>query len=213
MKKISILIVDDHKLLRETWSYILKHEHAFDVVAECESAEEAILKVKDLRPDIVTMDINLPGISGIEAIQTILDFSPQTKVLGVSLHSQPSYARQMLHRGALGYVTKNSRKEELIYAIKEINAGRKFICAEVKDIIAKKVMGNEDDNESGPFSRREIEILRLIKRGYSSKQIGAALHIALKTVESHRYNMLKKLALKNTAELINFIKKNYSDIV
>ena len=133
-------------------------------------------------------------------------YSPGAKVIGISMHSMPAYARRMLQLGAMGYVTKNSSKDELLTAIVEVHNGKKYICDEVKNILAQQ----ELEEEGGPpdmnvLSRREIEIVQLIKEGLSSKEIALRLDISLKTVEVHRYNILKKLSLKNTAALVNFI--------
>ena len=117
MDKITILIADDHTLVRETWSFILNTDPRFSVIAESGSGEEAVELAKKLRPNIVIMDINLPGINGIEATQQIRRFSPGSRILGVSLHTQPTYARKMMQKGALGYVTKNSSREEMFKAI------------------------------------------------------------------------------------------------
>src|SRR4028119_78418 len=132
MDKISILIADDHKLIRETWSYILNSDSRFHVVAECGDAEEAIEMAKNKRPNIILMDINMTPISGFEATEKIRKFSPGSKVIGVSMHSQPAYAKKMLQMGARGYVTKNSSNEEMVRAIIEVYKGNKFICDEIK---------------------------------------------------------------------------------
>jgi len=206
MKKITILIVDDHTLVRETWSFILNTDPRFSVIAESGSGEEAVELSKKLRPDIVIMDINLPGINGIEATQQIRKFSPASRILGVSLHTQPTYARKMIQKGAMGYVTKNSSREEMFKAIIEIHNGNKYICDEIKNIQSEQVI-NGDDPQIGlnSLSQREIEIISFIKKGNSSREIGDALHISVKTVEVHRYNILKKLSLKNAAALVNFV--------
>ena len=131
MDKISILIADDHTLVRETWSFILNTDPRFTVVAESGSGEEAVELAKKLRPNIVIMDINLPGMNGIEATQQIRKFSPGSRILGVSLHTQPTYARKMMQKGAMGYVTKNSSREEMVKAIHEVMNGKTYICREV----------------------------------------------------------------------------------
>src|ERR1700682_788988 len=123
MSKINILIADDHKLIRETWSYILNSDPRFQVIAECGDALEAVELSKVKRPHIVLMDINMAPFSGLEATQRIRKISPGSKVIGVSMHSQPAYAKKMLQMGAKGYVTKNSPKEELIKAIMEVTHG------------------------------------------------------------------------------------------
>lgn len=206
MEKISILIADDHTLVRETWSFILNTDERFNVVAESGSGEEAVELAKQLRPHIVIMDINLPGMNGIEATQLIRKFSPATRILGVSLHTQPTYARKMIQKGAMGYVTKNSSREEMFKAIIEIHEGRRYICDEIKNILSEQVI-NGEDQQSGlnALSQREIEIINFIKKGNSSKEIAESLDISVKTVEVHRYNILKKLNLKNSAALVNYI--------
>jgi DNA-binding NarL/FixJ family response regulator len=206
MDKITILIADDHTLVRETWSFILNTDSRFKVVAECGSGEEAVEKAKELRPDVVIMDINLPGMNGIEATQLIRKFSPGTKILGVSLHTQPTYARKMIQKGAMGYVTKNSSREEMFKAIMEIIDGKKYICEEIKNILSAQVISGEDQQTGlNSLSQREIETISYIKKGFSSKEIADALSISVKTVEVHRYNILKKLNLKNAAALVNYI--------
>src|SRR5215469_7337987 len=206
MEKITILIADDHTLVRETWSSVLNNDSRFFVIAECGSGEESIELAKNLRPAVIIMDINLPGINGIEATQLIRKYSPSSKILGVTLHTQPTYARKMMQKGALGYVTKNSSQEEMFRAIIEVAEGRKYVCDEIKNILSEQVIAGEDQHSGlNSLSQREIEIISFIKKGYSSKEIGDTLAISVKTVEVHRYNILKKLNLKNAAALVNFI--------
>jgi DNA-binding NarL/FixJ family response regulator len=212
MEKISILIADDHTLVRETWSYILNGDERFTVVAESGSGEDAVEQAKKLRPNIVIMDINLPGINGIEATQLIRKCSPDSKILGVSLHTQPTYARKMMQKGAMGYVTKNSSREEMFKAIVEIQDGKKYICEEIKNILSEQVInGDEGSTGLNSLSQREVEIITYIKRGFSSKEIADELKLSVKTVEVHRYNILKKLHLKNAAALVNFINNSQLD--
>lgn len=213
MSKTTILIADDHTLVRETWSFILNNHEHFSVVGEAGSAEEAIELAKELRPQIVIMDINLPGMNGIEATQQVRKFSPGTKVLGVSLHTQPAYARKMMQKGAMGYVTKNSSREEMFRAIEEVQKGNKYICQEIKNILSEKMLSGEDtDAGINSLSGRELEIIAHIKKGDSSKEIAEALSISVKTVEVHRYNILRKLKLKNTAALINYINNSQLEL-
>jgi DNA-binding NarL/FixJ family response regulator len=206
MEKITILITDDHLLLRESWSYILNADPRFKVVGECGNGEDAVEMARQLHPDIVMMDINLPGMNGMEAASIIRKNSPASKILCVSMHSQPAYARKMMKNGASGYVTKSSSKEEMINALLEVFQGRKYICDEVKNILSQQMM-NEDEKNSGlnSLSSREIDIIGLVKKGQSSKEIAGQLGITVKTVEVHRYNILKKLKLKNAASLVNYI--------
>ena len=206
MQKVSILIADDHKLIRETWSYILNNDSRFEVVAECGDSEQAVEVARTKRPQIILMDINMTPISGFEATEKIRKVSPASKIIGVSMHSQPAYAKKMLQMGAKGYVTKNSSKEEMIKAILEVNSGNKYICEEIKNNISELVLEeNKDLPNVNALTEREIQIINLIKEGHSSKEIATQLSISLKTVEVHRHNILKKLKLKNSASLVNFI--------
>jgi two-component system invasion response regulator UvrY len=209
MKKINILITDDHTLVRESWVLLLNADCRFNVIAQCGSGEEAVELARNLRPDIVIMDINLPGINGFEATTQIRKFSPGSKVLGVSLHTQPAYVRKMIRSGATGYVTKNSSQEEMFNAIVEIHNNRKYICKQIKNILSEQAM-NPDDQPGGlhSLSKRELHIISYIKNGYSSREIADSINISVKTVEVHRYNILKKLDLPNVAALVNFINHN-----
>ncbi|HEV8285425.1 MAG TPA: response regulator transcription factor [Chitinophagaceae bacterium] len=206
MDKITILITDDHKLIREAWTTVLESDPRFKVIARTGSGEEAVELAKELRPHIIILDINLPGMNGFETIPLLRKFSPGSKILGVSLHTQPAYARKMIQKGAMGYVTKNSSREEMFTAIIETYNGRKYICDEIKNILSEQML-NGDENKTGlnSLSQREIEIISFIKKGDSSKEIAEALSLSAKTIEVHRYNLMKKLGLKNTAALVNFI--------
>lgn len=209
MKQISIVLVDDHKLIRDSWAFVLNSDTRFSVTGEAGNGAEAIEIVKKLQPDIVLMDINMTPVKGFEATQQVLKFSPATKVIAVSMHTTPAYAKRMMQLGAMGYVTKNSSKDEMINAIIEVSNGNKYICEEVKNILAQTELEEEGPlPEMNNLSKRELDIIKLIKEGQSSKEIALLLDISLKTVEVHRYNILKKLKLKNTASLVNFINEN-----
>lgn len=211
MEKINVLIADDHKLIRETWSYILSSDDRFQVIAECGDSEQAVEMARQKRPHIVLMDINMTPISGFDATERIRKVSPASKIIGVSMHSQPAYAKKMLQIGAKGYVTKNSSKEEMIKAIIEVNNGNKYICEEIKNNISEMILEeNRDVPSVNSLTEREIQIINLIKEGLSSKEIASSLNISLKTVEVHRHNVLKKLKLKNSASLVNFINNTAS---
>jgi DNA-binding NarL/FixJ family response regulator len=206
MQKITILLVDDHKLIRDSWSFILNSDPRFIVVGETSSGEEAIEIASSKKPAIILMDVNMTPVSGFDATRQIHKLSPESKVIAVSMHTMPAYAKRMLQLGARGYVTKNSSKEEMISAIVEVNNGKKYICHEVKNILAEQELEeNPVIANMNNLSRRELDIIKLIKEGLSSREIGLQLELSLKTVEVHRYNILKKLKLKNTAALVNFI--------
>jgi DNA-binding NarL/FixJ family response regulator len=206
MEKVTILLVDDHKLIRDSWSFILNSDPRFTVIGETSSGEEAIRISGQKKPEIILMDVNMSPVNGFDATKQIQKISPESKVIAVSMHTMPAYAKRMLQLGAMGYVTKNSSKEEMITAIIEVSEGKKYICEEVKNILAQQELDETAaQGDMNNLSRREIDIIKLIKEGMSSKQIALELDISLKTVEVHRYNILKKLKLKNTAALVNYI--------
>ena len=205
MAKISIMIVDDHTLIRETWSFLLGRDENFEVIAEVGDGEQAVEIAKTKRPNIVLLDINMVPLNGFDILKLIRKFSPGSKVIAVSMHSQPAYAKKMLRLGAKGYVTKNSPRQEMIDAIKDVNTGNIYICQEVKNILSDQMLGEDEGTGLNQLSEREIEVINQIKDGHSSKEIADRLGISIKTVEVHRHNILKKLKVKNTASLINFI--------
>jgi len=145
-------------------------------------------------------------MSGFDATKLVKKYSPGTKIIGVSMHSMPAYAKRMIREGASGYVSKNSPREEFLKAITEVYSGKNYICEEVKNILTQQEMeettGKPDINS---LSKRELEVVTYIKNGLSSKEISGQLGVSLKTIEVHRYNILKKLTLPNSAALVNFV--------
>jgi DNA-binding NarL/FixJ family response regulator len=202
---ISILIADDHKLIRETWTIILNRDPRFKVIGTSSNSEDAVTMSENLHPDVVLMDINMLPFSGIEATRQIKERSPETRIIGVTMHSQPAYAKKMLQLGASGYVTKNSSKEEMFTAILEVSQGNKFVCEEIKDLISDSSEDPAMIAAINTLTEREMDVINLIKHGSSSKDISFKLNISIKTVEVHRHNILKKLKLKNAAALIHYM--------
>jgi DNA-binding NarL/FixJ family response regulator len=175
-------------------------------VGETSDVEQATAVAASRKPQVVLMDINMTPVNGFEATKQVLKQSPHSQVIGVSMHSMPAYARRMFQVGARGYVTKNSSKDELFQAIEEVVAGNKYICEEIKNILAHQELDEDSEYpDMNSLSKREIEVVSQIRQGFSSREIAQRLEISLKTVEVHRYNILKKLKLKNTAALVNFI--------
>lgn len=207
MEKISILLVDDHKLIRDSWSYILNSDPRFRVIGSTAKADEALAIAKGKHPKVILMDLNMSPVSGFDLTKLMRKQSPDSKIIGVSMHSMPVYAKKMLQMGAMGYVTKNSSKEEMVTAIVSVSKGDKYVCDEVKNILAKQELDESEPgtNDMNALTQREVDVVQLIKDGLSSRQIAEKLDLSLKTVEVHRYNILKKLKLKNTATLVNFI--------
>lgn len=209
MKKITILIVDDHALIRETWAFLLsRYEDAFEVLATVGDGQKAIDLARDKRPDIILLDINMVPLSGFDIIKTMLKLSPRSKVIAISMHAQSSYAKKMFQWGASGYVTKNSSSKEMLNAIKAVFAGNIYICQEVKNIISAEMIEPDDAPKLKQLTGRQIQIINLIRTGLTSKEISIRLNIACKTVEVHRFNIYNKLKVRNTAALIHLINTN-----
>ncbi len=207
MGKITILLVDDHKLIRDSWSFILNSDPRFKVIGETSSGQEAVKIAVKKNPSVILMDVNMSPVNGFDITKDILELSPGSRIIGVSMHTMPAYARRMLRLGAWGYVTKNSSKEEMITAIEEVYKGKKYICKEVKDILVTQKLKEdlEKPSDMNDLSRRELEVINLIKAGLKSKEIALQLEISTKTVEVHRYNVFRKLKLKNSVSLVNFL--------
>lgn len=202
LMKITILMIDDHKLLLEAWTALLTQDGRFSVIGAVSDTAVAIELVKREHPRVVITDINMSPVDGFEFTRQICMLDEAPFVMVVTFFSEPAYMKKMLKAGALGYVTKNSSKEELIEALLEVSAGRKYICREIRDKLSDRFMGIVVPDS---LRERELEIMRGVKEGLSSKEIADRLGIARKTVEVHRYNILKKLELPNAAALINYM--------
>jgi two-component system, NarL family, invasion response regulator UvrY len=204
MNKISVLIVDDHTLIRETWSKLLSLYPQYQVIATTGDGQEAIDIARVQKPDLILLDINMTPLNGFDILKMVRKSSPASKVVSVSMHSQPAYAKKMLRGGAKGYITKNSTSDELIDGLNEVVAGKTYICKEVKDILSQQAFSDSDEDPKVFLTERELEIIGHIKNGLSSKTIAAHLFITPKTVDVHRHNILKKLKVKNSVGLINY---------
>lgn len=205
MSKIQILITDSYKLNRENLSFVLNADQRFRVMAQCSAPEEAIEVAKSNTPDIILMSINDPFISELDATHKLSSLLPTTNIIGIYENAQPSFAKKIMQRGIKGVVTKNSSRDEITKAILEVSQGKKYVCAEVRKIITDQHFAVDNDADPNSLTRREVQIIGFIKTGMSSREMAAALEISLRTVQAHRYNILKKLKLKNSASLVNYV--------
>lgn len=200
---IQILIADDHRLLRETWSFLLNKDSRFKVVGTCANSTEAVRASRKLQPDILLLDISMGPYNGIEAAQRIKFVSKGTGIIAVTMSNQLAHVKKMLQIGAKGYVTKSSSTKEMINAIIEVSKGNIYICEEMSELLA---MDNSDSLSAvHTLTSREIEVAHLIKDGHSSKEIAQLLDITLKTTQIHRYNISKKLGTNNAISLIHVL--------
>lgn len=203
---IKVLIVDDHTLISEAWTSLLSTAPGISVIGNADSEEDAFDKAMQLRPDIILMDINLGQGSGIDATIKINDVLPKTKIIGLSLHDDITYVKKFLAVGAKGYLTKNTNKSELISAIHEVNQGNLFIGKEIKDRYFTSLLNMDTATSQKELTMKEIEIVKLIANGLTSKEIGVKLFLSPRTIEKHRHNILKKLSLPNAAQLSSWAK-------
>ncbi len=211
-KKIKIVIADDHLLIAETWATLINMDPDFEVVKVFDNTQTLIEEISEIKPDIVILDININPFSGIEATKMIRRLAPGTKIIGVSMHNQPSFAKKMMRNGAMGYVTKSSNKNEMYDAIRSVMKGEKYICAEIQRNITNQVLMDDDENKLSRLTEREIEIIKLIKNGSTNKEIAEKLFLSPRTVETHRARILKKLDLKNSLSLVKYINESFMDL-
>lgn len=203
IKKISLLLADDHQMLLDLWSFILSKDGRFHIVDKATNGKQAVEIAKLKRPDVVLMDINMEEMDGFDAAKEIRRFSPASKIVAVSMYTLPAYVKKMKAIGALGYVTKNSPADELIKAIIEVYHDRPYYCQQVQNLIeTEQEITTEKNINASALTSREIEIIRLIEKGFTSKQIADKLFLSLKTIDTHRHNIFKKLGVKNASSLI-----------
>lgn len=206
MRKIRILLADDHQLMRSGLRLLIERQADLSVVGEASDGREAVSLTKSLKPDVVVMDIGMPSLNGVEAAYQINQNQPQVALIMLSMHSDESYVLRALRSGAKGYLLKDSAESDLIRAVRAVAAGKSFFSPAVGKVLLDDYMrklqrtGAEDPYDL--LSPREREVLQLIAEGKSNKEVASLLHISVYTVESHRSNIMEKLKLHGTAELI-----------
>lgn len=204
-KKITILVVDDHTLIRETCSHMLKLQPNFDVIDSTGDGDRAAEICRQRRPDIVLVDINMPLINGFEVINLVRNNAPLSKIIASSLQAQPATVKKAMKQGAKGFFTKNSPVREMIEAINEVAKGNTYLSNDVKDMLSDQALNQPSEHvDINVLSEREIQILKLLRNGMASREIGVELSISTRTVEVHRHHILKKLKMKNTLAAISY---------
>jgi DNA-binding NarL/FixJ family response regulator len=195
-KKITVLLVDDHSLVRRGFRRMLEDEPDMEVVGEAGDGEESVKLAKQLRPQVVVMDCALPGMNGLQATRAIIQDSPDTAVLMLSMHSENTWVRQAIEAGAKGYVLKNALDLELSAAIRKVAAGESVFDPKVEQRTALK------GERNAALTPRELEVLQMIVDGKSNKEIATALDLSANTVAVHRANIMNTLGIHKTAELV-----------
>jgi len=201
MKKIRLVLADDHPMIRAGFKTLLGQNSDFEVAGEAGNGQELIKVVSDVKPDVTLVDVHMPGMNGLEALQKLHVSFPGIKFIVLTMNEEREYVQKALKAGADGYLLKNIEREELENAINTVFKGGKYFSPEITTILANTV-ANPLTAEVSEITPREKEVLVLVAGGRSTKQIADQLGISIRTVETHRINMLKKLDVSNSAELI-----------
>ncbi len=202
-----IILADDHKIMREGLRALLEKQQDFEVTAEAENGLDAVQLAKKLRPHIVIMDIGMPGLNGIEATRQITADVPSTKVIALSMHSDKRFVIEMLKAGVSAYLLKDSASEELASAIRTVLADKPYLSPQITGVVLKDYLSTLAKTEPSAFTLltpREREVLQLIAEGRTTKQIATALFVSVKTVDTHRQQLMEKLNLRSVAELTKY---------
>lgn len=208
--KIKVLIVDDHQLFREGIVTLLFSAENIEVIAQAEDGLDAIEKAKHFKPDVVLLDITMPRMNGIEATKKLKALIPEIKIISLSMHSEKEYVKGVLDAGADGYLLKNCTYRQLTEAIQSVYDGKKYLSEDITGLVISGYLSssNSEASEYEKLSGREKEIFLLFAEGKSTREIAELLFISVKTVNTHKQNMLEKLELKSNADLIKYALKN-----
>ncbi len=201
---VRVVIVDDHAVLRSGLKLLLEREPDIEVVGEAGSARDAVFEVRALKPDVAVVDVTMPGESGIEAAPKLLKESPETKLLVLSMHDDPSYVRDAFAAGASGYVLKEAVDTEVVDAIRQVAAGGRYVNPTLGARLIVAEAKAREEAEADPLSDREREVLRLLALGHTNQEIAKLLYISVRTAETHRSHVMQKLRLSTRAELVRY---------
>ena len=208
MKRITVLLAEDHQIVREGFRSLLEHEHDIEVVGEAANGRQAVQLTRKLRPAVVVMDIAMPVLNGMEAARQIRKDFPDTKVLFLSAHSDDAYVDQVAVLGATGFLLKQTSSENLATAIREVQKGKSFYSQSISrrvQVRAEKSAARGASKKSGNrLSSREVEVLQLIAEGKPNKEVAAELGVSFKTVDKHRQNLMSKLNIHDIAGLTRY---------
>ncbi len=206
----TIVLADDHHIVRQGLRALLETEPTFKLVGEAGDGIEAVRMVERLRPNVLVTDVMMPGLNGLEVTRQVAKASPQTRVIILSMYSNDAYVVEALKNGASGYVLKDAQSNDLLHAVREVAAGRRYLSAPLSEREIELYMRKMDDAPEDPYetlSNREREVLQLVAEGRTSAEIAERLFISPRTAEGHRANLMRKLGLANHTELVKFALK------
>ena len=209
---IRVILAEDHHLVRQGIRSLLEAAHDIVVVAEADNGQEAVDLVRELSPDVLVTDINMPRLNGIQAAEQIRELGLATRVVILSMHVDPILVRQALRHGVKGYLLKRSLTDELLLGVRAAARGETFLCPAVSDLVIADFLAaptiSEATNNFDQLSAREREVLKLVTEGYTNKGIAEVMHVSIKTVEKHRANLTAKLNIQDLAGLIRVALKH-----
>jgi two-component system response regulator DegU len=210
MNAIKIVLADDHVLVRNGIKAMLESDHDIQVVGEANNGNEALEVARKLHPDILILDIRMPELNGLEAASRLSGYSPSTKAVILSMHDSEEYVLQALDAGAYGYLLKDTDKNEFVKALKQVHGGSKYFSGGVSNILANRLLGSRPiatrstvEEDAYHLTRREKEILRMIIDGKHNREIAEASGKSVRTIETHRFNIMKKLGVNNAIDMVN----------
>ena len=204
---IKVLLADDHQILRQGLRTLLEREPDLEVVAEADNGRSTVRLARETQPEVIIMDVAMPDLNGIEATRQIISEMPKVKVIALSMYADRRFVANMLKAGASGYLLKDCASEELVRAIRVVLAHKTFLSPGVTDIVVKDYVQTPQGPDTSVFSvlsNREREVLQLMAEGKSTNQIAECLHVSVKTVETHRQQMMQKLKIHSVAELTKY---------
>ena len=206
---IKVLLADDHSIVRAGLRRIVEESGDMEVIAEAADGREAIRLVRETAPDVAVIDISMPGLDGLEVVSRLRGHCPDLPILILTMHEEGQYVVRAIQAGAMGYMTKQSAPEQLLKAIRKIHAGSRYLTDEAAETLALRIAkGTGEQSPLDSLSMRELQVLRRLAMGHTNREIASAYSISIKTVDTYRSRLLKKLDLRNNAELSRFAIQN-----
>ena len=206
---IRILLADDHSIVRAGLRRIVEESGEIEVIAEASDGREAVLAVRKEKPDVAVIDISMPGMDGLEVVTRLTSYCSKVPVLILTMHDEEQYVIRAIEAGAMGYVTKQAAPEQLVAAVKKIHTGGRYLTEKASEALALRVIrGNKKQTLTESLSMRELQVLRKLAMGSTNREIATSYNISIKTVDTYRSRILKKLSLRNNSDLSRYAIQN-----
>jgi two-component system, NarL family, invasion response regulator UvrY len=206
---IRVLLADDHSIVRAGLRRLVEESEDMEVVAEAADGREAIQKIRAIQPDVAVIDLSMPQIDGLEVINQIHPEYPDLPIIVLTMHAENQYVMRAIEAGAMGYITKQSAPEHLLHAIRKVFHGSRYLTDDAAESLVLRVAkGNKNKSPLDSLSTRELQVLRRLALGHTNREIASAYNISIKTIDTYRFRLLKKLNLRNNAELSRFAIQN-----